>query len=510
MRCIKNTIGLFILIISFETAHAQLDTYTVDNSFNTAELFRGSAGAVLDFHFLDDGRILVGGVFDSDYLNGMGMIYSNGQLDNSWNGTGSEFYKVLQIIAQDDGYVWPSIFGVGKVNLDGIYWLYVTGSYFCEYLRDGTASPYTVEWVWDIYQMENSDLLLGGAIANDTLQPNVFRGIARIHADGSHDPTFPALDITPNINGAGAVHRIFRAPDGAWYISGGFTAINGHETNRLARLTPSFEVDTNFVSPLVYTGFVDFLGGISFVDSQSRVWVTGDHMQLLENPNDTIQLIRLLPTGEVDPTFLPRNLKNSYPDSWIDIPIFVSGGQELANDPGKYILHGQFNYFNDTLQPCITVVDDAGNIQHNYFQGQGATINFFNENSSPKMPRLDRVVQLDDGGLLIGGGFSQFMGETHYNVVKLKQGFVGVEERNQKGALSLYPNPASDKLHISLPAGVGISGSIYNAVGMQVLDFSFSNSQTQVDIRKLESGIYFVKVELKNGKVGISKFVKTR
>ncbi|NEN22529.1 T9SS type A sorting domain-containing protein [Cryomorpha ignava] len=75
---------------------------------------------------------------------------------------------------------------------------------------------------------------------------------------------------------------------------------------------------------------------------------------------------------------------------------------------------------------------------------------------------------------------------------------------------NIYPNPVSDKLHISLPAGVAISGSIYNAVGMQVLDFSFVNSQTQVDIRKLEVGTYFVKIELENGKVGINKFVKTR
>ena len=45
---------------------------------------------------------------------------------------------------------------------------------------------------------------------------------------------------------------------------------------------------------------------------------------------------------------------------------------------------------------------------------------------------------------------------------------------------------------------------------MQVLDLPFVSNQTQVDIRKLEVGIYFVKIEFENGKVGINKFVNTR
>src|SRR5690554_1655742 len=506
----KARIKVLILIsmFVFSSAYTQVPTYTIDTSFNIYELFKDTR-SVSDFYFLPDGKILVGGYFDNEFLGGMGMIYPNGQLDNSWEGNEVEFHNVLEIVAQEDGYIFPSIYGMGKVNLDGVPWLYIEGFYFCEYMRGSAVSPYNVERIWDIYQMENGDLLLGGAIANDTLLPYELRGISRIHADGSHDPTFPVLNITPN-TANGAVQKIYRAPDGAWYISGGFTAINGHETNRVARLTAEFEVDTTFVSPFVYDGIFAYSSNIILVDSQSRLWVSGYLMNIQDNPDEIIQLIRLLPNGEVDTTFLPRTLENIYSGSWVDVPTIALGAQELNNEPGKYIIYGQFNYFEDTLQPCITVVNDAGSIQHNYFQDKGATINVYNEAENPMMPRIKMIKQRPDGSLLIGGGFSQFMGETRYSVVKLKQGFVGIEEPNQKIDLNLYPNPASEKLNVSLQSAFAKSGVIYNAMGMQVLTFQFKNQETQVDITTLQPGIYFLKVQLETGQVGVRKFVKIR
>src|SRR5690606_19494989 len=219
--------GVFV----FSFGIAQVPTYTIDSSFDSNTLFSGLV-AVLDFHFLNDGEILIGGSFQNDSVYGLGKISSTGQLDNSWGGF--SYYHVLEIIAQDDGYVYPTIYGYNKILLNGIPWSLAYQQFWSDYIIGGTFNPYTVERVWDIYQMDNGDLLLGGAIANDTLLPNELRGLSRIHADGSHDPTFPVLNITPNI-GNGAVHRIFPAPDGGWYISGGFTAINGHETNRVAK-----------------------------------------------------------------------------------------------------------------------------------------------------------------------------------------------------------------------------------------------------------------------------------
>lgn len=506
-RIIHQILLIFSGVFAVSISIAQAPTYTIDNNFNTNSIFKGFL-AVTDFHFLNDGRILVGGGFDNELVGGMGIIYPNGQLDNSWDANEFEYYHVLEIVAQDDGYIWPTIYGLSKVLLDGVPWPVAHQEFWGAYFVGGTFNPYTVARIWDIYQMDNGDLLLGGAIANDTLLPNELRGISRIHADGSHDPTFPVLNITPN-TGNGAVHRIFRAPDGAWYISGGFTAINGHETNRVAKLTPNFEVDTTFVSPLVYDGIVAYSANIILVDSQSRVWVSGYQMQLQENPIDTIQLIRLLPNGEVDASFLPRKLENIYPDSWIHVPTIAFRAQELINEPGKYLIYGQFNYFDDIFQPCITVVNDAGVIQHNYFQDQGATINFHNENDNPKWPQITVVKQRTDGNLFIGGGFSEFMGEERYSVVKLKQGFVGVEEAEQKADVKIYPNPAHDFLRIVSKNANLKSGAIFNTIGQKLASFSINNSENQIDISRLNSGIYFVQIEMLTGDMVVKKFVKT-
>src|SRR6056297_2188991 len=303
--------GLGVLVFSF--LPAQLPTYTVDNSFNSGELFR-AAGSVGDFHFLEDGRILVGGGYSNDQVSGLAMIFADGLWDDSFYSI--EGSSALEIIAMEDGYVYPSIYGFNKVFLDGIPYSQVHQDFWSDYFEGGTNNPYNLQRAWDIYQQENGDLLIAGAIGTDTLEPGILRGLARIHADGTHDPTFPEIDITPN-NPGGAIRKIYKAPDGSWYVSGSFTALNGHETNHVAKLTSDFQVDTEFVSPFMYDGPADYVEDIILVDSESRVWVSGYQMRLQETPNDSIQIIRLMPNGAVDESFLPRRMRNSYPDFWV-------------------------------------------------------------------------------------------------------------------------------------------------------------------------------------------------
>ena len=514
MSVFKNLILCGILVISLGMVNrspAQVPTYTIDPNFNTGELFRDGS-PVYDFHVLEDGRYLVGGMFANHVVSpieSFGMLFSNGILDSNW---GFPFEtQVLKIIPQHDGYVYPSIQGMNKILLNGMAWSIANQEFWSDYFVGGTFNPYNVVRIWDIHQMENGDLLLGGAIANDTLLPNELRGISRIHADGSHDPTFPVLNITPN-NASGAVREIFPAPDGNWYVSGSFTALNGHETNHVAKLNSNFEVDTTFVSPFMYDGPVNYTEDIILVDSQSRVWVSGYNMRLLENPNDTIQLCRLMPDGTLDITFPLTNLTSNYPDEWMTWrPEHAVQAMEIEAFPGNYILNGSFSHFNDTLQPCIAVVNYNGIIQHNFFQGQGATEHKPYSNTDDYIdPAVYMIEQLDNGDLLVGGAFSVFMGQTHHSVVKLKQGFVGVEERDQKPEIKVYPNPASDVLNISGSDANIKSGAIFSALGYKVDSFILKNGKTQIDVQKLNPGIYFVKVQLENGRTAVGKFVKVK
>ena len=261
----------------------------------------------------------------------------------------------------------------------------------------------------------------------------------------------------------------------------------------------------------MYDGPVSYTEDIILVDEQSRVWVSGYNMRLQTNPNDTIQLCRLLPNGIIDLSFPLIKLKGVYPDEWMTWkPSLARGAAELEGYPGNYLIYGSFSHYNDTSQPCITVINDDGIIQDNFFQGQGATLFTPFEADEFIYPALDIVEQLDNGDLLIGGGFSEFMGVTHHNVVKLTQGFVGLNDRNHKIHLSVYPNPAVETISLSSSSPHLKTATVFNAVGQQVLSVAITNNHTQVDVSQLEAGIYFVKVELENGEVGIRKFVKTQ
>ncbi len=209
---------------------------------------------------------------------------------------------------------------------------------------------------------------------------------------------------------------------------------------------------------------------------------------------------------------LTIKLKSIYPDEWQTwIPNHARGAAELEAYPGNYLIYGSFSHYNDTIQPCIAVVNENGIIQDNFFQGQGATEHYpFDDTDDYIHPAVSVIEQVENGDLLVGGAFSEFMSETHHSVVKLKLGTVGVDKRNKKIELGLYPNPAFQILHISMPSGIITSGLIYDTVGKQVLNFSFNNNEALIDVSKLEPGIYFVKVQLENGRTGLRKFVKAR
>lgn len=501
MKYFKTNLGLLLLIFSVATVQvklsAQLPTYTLDEGFNTGDLFR-SALDVSDFHFLENGQILVGGTFMGETVRGLALVYDDGSWDDSFYI--SIGFSALEIVAQEgDGYIYPSIYGFNKVLLDGTPWSTAYQEFWSDYYIGGTNNPYNVERAWDIYQQENGDLLIGGAIATDTLQPGLFRGVSRIHADGSHAPTFPALNITPS-SGWGAVRAIFPAPDVGWYISGGFTAINGHETNHIARLTSNFEVDTDFVSPFMYDGAAPFAEDIILVDSQSRVWVSGHEMRLQENPNDTIQIIRLLPDGGIDESFLPRKLENNYPSTYHPRPCIAVDAMEINAHPGNYIINGAFSHFEDTAQACITVVNDAGYIQDHFFQGQGATLNDFDDNEEyPYMPGIDEVKQLDDGILVVGGSFSNFLGETHYNVVRLNPGFLSTDDKQGRGKLKVWPNPARNFVQMALP-DVNERIEYYEVCDLQgrVVHRRMAVYGNRFSVAELNQGLYLVKAYTKN------------
>ena len=71
----------------------------------------------------------------------------------------------------------------------------------------------------------------------------------------------------------------------------------------------------------------------------------------------------------------------------------------------------------------------------------------------------------------------------------------------------LYPNPASNLLHIST-AGYEASGyQIYNMLGEMVLARQISGQYFDINLSALASGLYIIQLNSINGQV-TSRFVK--
>lgn len=80
------------------------------------------------------------------------------------------------------------------------------------------------------------------------------------------------------------------------------------------------------------------------------------------------------------------------------------------------------------------------------------------------------------------------------------------EENLEKEEFSYYPNPVKTQLNLRAPEPIR-SVKLYNVLGQQVLSYTPNNTDFQLNMKNLDSGIYIMKVSL-NGSQKSYKVVK--
>ncbi len=504
---------ILILIPFYGVTQSSTTTYYLDPAFSTHDFVRGESpvGGVFD---VGDGSLICYGemepsaVWNTTQDRGFAHINADGS-EAPWNH--AEFSSVQYFSEHGGGYICvASTQGIAKLTYSGDYWVNVHGVNWGDYFHGlwSEPNPYNVQNVWSLYIQDDQKVLIGGGIATDTLQPYHFRILSRLNADGSHDATFPVIETNSPNNPFITITRINKDSQGRWYLTGDFHGINGHDSNYIARLNPDFTVDTTFTSPFQYTDFPAITPQVVLVDSDDRVWISGYKMVVAATPTDSLSVARLLPDGSFDESFYPKYLKAMYPDTFGYRQEVIWRGREMENH--NYMLYGTFTHFNDTIQNCITVVDDNGFIQTSYFQGSRVLKNDpFPSlmNSTPDRPAILGVTELDDGSLILCGLFSEYDGVQHYNVVKLNKGTLGMDNLiHDDRLLTLSPNPASDVLNIHFSGSGSSQLSVFNMSGKLVLNQEIQNAKTQIDVSDFQAGIYILWV--KNGRMqSVQKFV---
>jgi len=72
---------------------------------------------------------------------------------------------------------------------------------------------------------------------------------------------------------------------------------------------------------------------------------------------------------------------------------------------------------------------------------------------------------------------------------------------------SMYPNPTEEQVNLQLPSGANKGNvKIFDYLGKTLIQRDLNNSNTNLDISKLSSGIYFVRIQ-SDAKVGTKKLI---
>ncbi|MBS1936235.1 MAG: T9SS type A sorting domain-containing protein [Bacteroidetes bacterium] len=367
-------------------------------------------------------------------------------------------------------------------------------------------------WVWTFGQAGGYHLFPDGTMwrlgyytrhawdeeGNEVLhQPGY--GLLQALPNGLIDPDFDHK-YTPQA----FLRTILELPDGNFLI----TASNGleyegHPVGALFKIRPDSHLDTTFHTSITWAGG----GSTIYHYPDGRMLVFGRFMAP-EYPDDTLAVMRLLPDGSTDTT-------------WPSIPFLAYGyfrglaavWDYLEIEPGKLIVVGDFNEIGGQTLGAITTIDTAGNVLWDYLPGTGAGFTQPLYGQTPGCSLMG-IKKAPNGYIYIWGRFSGYNDGCgdHPEQRLLMRLFplnVGVgEEAAAVPALSVYPNPADDRLHIAWDMPGKFSVLVEDLQGRTLLAHNLRSGDAPLDISMLSPGVYLLSVISETGTKAVAKWIK--
>ena len=289
---------------------------SLDTTFNPDAIGASTSAGVSSLVLQPDGKILVGGWFES--LGGaprsnIGRLHPGGALDTTFN-PGADSSVLTMALEPDGQIIVGGVFsalgggGTGSTLRARIGRLHPDGTI------DTTFDPGANEVVRAVAVQLDGKTLVGGqftALGNGGTGSATRKGIGRLHPDGSLDANFnPGLNdpAVPGFPGTlrGTVFAAAVQSDGKILLGGTFTALGGG-TGTTAR---------NFIGRLYADGTVDAdlnpggNGGAYAIAAQpdGKIVVAGSFTSIgggLGGTSPRSYIARLHPNGAVDATFDP-------------------------------------------------------------------------------------------------------------------------------------------------------------------------------------------------------------
>jgi uncharacterized delta-60 repeat protein len=406
---------------------------SLDASFNPGS---GANNSVMSICLQGDGKIIVGGLFNSfngSTRRGIARLNANGSLDVGFNLGSWDYYWVFTTSLQNDGKI---IIG-GQFNVynnapkNNIARLNPNGSLdttFC----NGTGTNdigivYTSSVQNDVQMVIGGDFTsYNGSVRKDVarLNPNgnistdyysgtgpdnsvlctrvlnngkiIFGGnfssynqstashIACVYTDGRLDSTF-----VTGTGANGAVETISVQNDGKILIGGNFTSYQGTTRNRLGRINANGTIDNSFNPG---TGADDYVY-CSAIQSDNKIIVGGDFISF--NGTTMNHIARLNSNGSLDAGFATGTGANGRIKT-----------TSVQND-GKIIIGGSFTSYNDTAINNLARLNVDGSLDTTFKIGIGASSMVYS------------TALQSDGKIIIGGAFTSYNGIITNHIARL-------------------------------------------------------------------------------------------
>jgi uncharacterized delta-60 repeat protein len=475
----KLTTFLLLFLIS-SIAYSQPGT--IDNSFNVGV---GADSIVESSAIQSDGKIIIGGFFnsyDGQSVNNLARLNADGTLDQSFS-TG---------LGPDDAVFCIAIQSDGKIIIGGEFSTYngVASNNIARLNSDGTldqnfnSGAYPTgpgDEVHAITIQNDGKLLIGGLFSNYDNTPS--KGIARVDADGTLDPSFDPGNGIEHSNYA----RIFEIKvqnDGKILIGGEFDSYNGNNRRGIARLNSDGSLDQTF----------DPGGGV--YASSTNYFVRG--IELRQDGKILIAGSFIYYNGELASNITLLDTDGTSADLNNDIKTFGKVYSLATQDDYKVIIGGAMSSVNGNSAPSFVARLNEDLTLDESFE---SVVNFY-----------VYTINIQNDGKIIVGGQPWNTPFTETRVHRLNGGESNsLNEELIENQIKVYPNPAKSKINIKLAPSLINSKyeiSLYDMSGNRVKGITSNlgdENIVKVNLNTLNSGLYLLEIEQENSEKIVKK-----
>ncbi len=441
-----------------------------------------------------NGQLVAGGQFSE--INGVtarnvARFDANGTVDAAFTAVatatgGSE--TVSQVALQPDGKVLicGDFSALGGQPRPAIARLLPTGQLDAGFVPALAGnSTLHVNEITSVALQPDGQVLLSGYSIYATTSPMQPRVLVRLTAAGGVDGSFqPPLAVQVGLD-----FRLHPAapllvqPDGnilvadVYYVTSPTTSVS----QPVIRLLPTGTLDASFVRPVPSSAGIGSVFGMSLYPD-GRLLVYGD-LYLFDGTNSPLNKVaaRLQPNGTIDPTF--------------SSPLGRGIAYSSAIQPnGRILLHGQL-----TSQP------GTFSIQFIRLQPLGTRDNSF---SGPQLPGyiIKNITLQPNGAILVGGDFLNPLTQEPTILARLiDPNVLPTTLALPAAAPQAYPNPAHDRLHLTLDAARRPQQvHLLDATGRAVRHWPAAPT---LDLTGLPAGLYLLRVAYEGGETQTQRVV---